>query len=54
MDTFEQSALAEGCSVIAGVDEVGRGPLAGPVLAASVVFTESLMGLGIKDSKISG
>jgi len=51
MDTFEKRALSEGCSVIAGVDEVGRGPLAGPVLAASVVFTKGLMGLGIKDSK---
>lgn len=51
MDTFENRARSEGCSIIAGVDEVGRGPLAGPVLAASVVFTEELMGLGIKDSK---
>jgi ribonuclease HII len=51
MDTYEKLARSEGCSIIVGVDEVGRGPLAGPVLAASVVFTEALMGLGIKDSK---
>lgn len=51
MDTFEKTARSEGFSIIAGVDEVGRGPLAGPVLAAAVVFSEALMGLGIKDSK---
>ncbi len=51
MDTYEKLARLEGCSAIAGVDEVGRGPLAGPVLAAAVVFTDGLMGLGIKDSK---
>ncbi len=51
MDTYEKLARSKGCTTIAGVDEVGRGPLAGPVLAASVVFTEGLLGLGIKDSK---
>jgi len=51
VDTYEKLARLEGCSTIAGVDEVGRGPLAGPVLAAAVVFTDDLMGLGIKDSK---
>jgi len=51
VDTYEKLARSEGCSTIAGVDEVGRGPLAGPVLAAAVVFTDDLLGLGIKDSK---
>ncbi len=51
MDTYEKLARSRGCTMIAGVDEVGRGPLAGPVLAAAVVFTEALLGLGIKDSK---
>lgn len=35
---FEQQLLAAGCTSIAGVDEAGRGPLAGPVVAAAVVF----------------
>ncbi|MBT3843352.1 MAG: ribonuclease HII, partial [Verrucomicrobia bacterium] len=32
--THERERLAKGCERIAGVDEVGRGPLAGPVVAA--------------------
>ena len=37
--------------VIAGVDEVGRGPLAGPVVAAAAVFAEGYKNSAIKDSK---
>jgi ribonuclease HII len=37
--------------LIAGVDEVGRGPLAGPVIAAAVVFPEVFFIEGVKDSK---
>ncbi|WCR53323.1 MAG: Ribonuclease HII [Wolbachia endosymbiont of Ctenocephalides orientis wCori] len=38
--------------LIAGVDEVGRGPLAGPVISAAVVFTDRNIPIdGIKDSK---
>lgn len=37
----ERRLLAEGCLRIAGVDEVGRGPLAGPVVAAAVMLPES-------------
>lgn len=41
--------------ILAGVDEAGRGPLAGPVVAAAVVLTEAqreeLVGLGLRDSK---
>ena len=36
--TYETAARARGARVIAGVDEVGRGPLAGPVTAAAVVL----------------
>ncbi|NUH65326.1 ribonuclease HII [Sulfitobacter sp. S0837] len=48
---FERSALAQGFGTIAGVDEVGRGPLAGPVTAAAVVFTEGHIPEGLNDSK---
>jgi ribonuclease HII len=48
---FERSALAQGFGTIAGVDEVGRGPLAGPVTAAAVVFTEGRIPEGLNDSK---
>ncbi|NBX85946.1 MAG: ribonuclease HII [Proteobacteria bacterium] len=37
----ELALWAEGCGVVAGVDEVGRGPLAGPVLAAAVVVPDN-------------
>jgi ribonuclease HII len=51
MDSYEKDALARGCRPVAGVDEAGRGPLAGPVVAAAVIFSPSLLRLGIKDSK---
>src|SRR5688500_16661142 len=38
--------------VIAGVDEVGRGPLAGPVVAAAVILPTSPMIAGLRDSKV--
>ena len=34
---MEQAAIAQGATCVAGVDEVGRGPLAGPVTAAAVI-----------------
>jgi ribonuclease HII len=37
--------------IIIGIDEVGRGPLAGPVVAAAIVLDEHATNLGIKDSK---
>ena len=52
MDTFERTAAEDGVGAIAGVDEAGRGPLAGPVVAAAVIFSAPWpTGIGIKDSK---
>lgn len=48
---FERAAIAEGAILVAGVDEVGRGPLAGPVTAAAVVLPARGVPRGIDDSK---
>jgi ribonuclease HII len=48
---FEQSARGAGALRIAGLDEAGRGPLAGPVVAAAVVLPEGLLIPGVTDSK---
>lgn len=48
---FESAALKAGYNTVAGVDEAGRGPLAGPVVAAAVVLPKGLIIPGIKDSK---
>jgi ribonuclease HII len=47
----EQACWDRGLTLIAGVDEVGRGPLAGPVLAAAVVLPVGVAIRGIDDSK---
>ncbi len=49
--TFELQARARGHLRIAGVDEVGRGPLAGPVTAAAVVLDPARIPPGLNDSK---
>lgn len=49
--TFETMARSLGFNNIAGVDEVGRGPLAGPVMAAAVILPEGLLIPGVDDSK---
>lgn len=49
--THEDRARASGCKVVAGVDEAGRGPLAGPVVAAAVVLDPLTVPEGINDSK---
>ena len=50
---YERALLAKGVRYIAGVDEVGRGPLAGPVVCAAVVMPlgESDLIVGVDDSK---
>ena len=49
--SFERSVRASGFSCIAGLDEAGRGPLAGPVVAAAVVLPHGLLIPGLTDSK---
>lgn len=51
MKTYERQLHSQGLYMIAGVDEVGRGPLAGPVIAAAVVLPEDFDILGVDDSK---
>ncbi|MFP4040336.1 MAG: ribonuclease HII [Desulfosudaceae bacterium] len=51
MRTFETRAMEKGFSVVAGVDEVGRGPLAGPVVAAAVVLPPAFNNPLVTDSK---
>lgn len=48
---FDESFRNEGFNVIAGIDEAGRGCLAGPVVAACVSFKDDVFIAGIKDSK---
>lgn len=52
MHRFENAARERGFRLLGGVDEVGRGPLAGPVVAACVVAGEPLMIKGLNDSKL--
>lgn len=51
MLAFEKKCYARGLSYIAGVDEVGRGPLAGPVVAAAVILPQNCKIKGLNDSK---
>lgn len=48
---FEREARAKGFSLIAGVDEAGRGPLAGPVVAAACILPENFFHPKLDDSK---
>ena len=48
---YEEQARRGGARLVAGVDEVGRGPLAGPVVAAAVVLPADFRSDGINDSK---
>ena len=51
MLAYEKELYAQGIQLIAGVDEVGRGPLAGPVVAAAVILPENCKIPGLNDSK---
>ena len=51
MNSFERRAHQRGYRLIAGIDEAGRGPLAGPVVAAAVILPHDYENPEIKDSK---
>jgi len=48
---FERELRDQGVEWIAGIDEAGRGPLAGPVVAAAVMFPKNIIIEGVRDSK---
>lgn len=48
---YERQCHTEGYKLVAGIDEVGRGPLAGPVVAAAVILGEGVVIPGVNDSK---
>ncbi|MCS4487570.1 ribonuclease HII [Streptococcus sciuri] len=48
---YERGLYQEGKTLIAGIDEVGRGPLAGPVVAAAVILPQNCKIAGLNDSK---
>lgn len=48
---YDQSLRQQGYFLVAGIDEAGRGPLAGPVVAAAVILRESIRISGLRDSK---
>ncbi|HZY67705.1 MAG TPA: ribonuclease HII, partial [Devosia sp.] len=48
---FEKRAVRRGATLVAGVDEVGRGPLAGPVVVAAVILNRRRIPDGLNDSK---
>ena len=48
---FEKEATRRGCKEIAGIDEAGRGPLAGPVVSAAVILPATFQDSEITDSK---
>ena len=51
MLSYEKELYKQGLTLIAGVDEVGRGPLAGPVVAAAVILPQNCKIQGLNDSK---
>lgn len=48
---FEKKAAGNGCREVAGIDEAGRGPLAGPVVSAAVILPASFSDADVTDSK---
>jgi ribonuclease HII len=52
LHVYERALWLNGVSLVAGIDEAGRGPLAGPVVAAAVVLREQLLLPGLNDSKV--
>ncbi len=51
MNQFEDEIHSKGFQLIAGIDEAGRGPLAGPVVAGAVILPKDFLLLGLNDSK---
>ena len=51
LSKFEREYRQKGFDIIAGIDEAGRGPLAGPVVAACVILSKDCMIEGVNDSK---
>ena len=49
--SFEKKLWNDNINFVAGIDEAGRGPLAGPVVASAVVFPKEILLDGINDSK---
>ena len=49
--SIEKKLWGQGFNLIAGVDEVGRGSIAGPVVAAAVILKKNYMPYGVNDSK---
>ena len=52
MKSLDNSFLTDKIKLIAGIDEAGRGPLAGPVVVAAVIFPERTRIYGVNDSKL--
>ncbi len=52
MKSLDNSFLTDKVKLIAGIDEAGRGPLAGPVVVAAVIFPEKTRIYGVNDSKL--
>jgi ribonuclease HII len=52
IDHYERRLRAQGFSLVAGVDEAGRGALAGPLVAAAVILPEDFVVEGLADSKV--
>jgi ribonuclease HII len=52
IDRYERRLHAEGFRLVAGVDEAGRGALAGPLVAAAVILPDGFECLGLADSKV--
>ena len=50
-EKYEKELKNKGIKLIAGVDEVGRGPLVGPVVAAAVILKDNYSLVGLTDSK---
>ncbi len=49
--SFEKKSIEKGFSTVAGIDEAGRGPLAGPVVSAAVILPSSFPISDVKDYK---